>query len=318
MDNQQLTTDNELILKNLKVPVIVGPTASGKTALAIRIAQEFGYEIISADSRQLVKEMNIGTAKPTVAEQALAPHHFIDVIEPTDDLYNSYQYGIQVREKLLELHNAGKKGLIVGGSGLYIQSAVHGFFEDLEISDKDKACFRYLINKFSTNDNYKKLLIIDPDYAASVPAGNRQRVNRALEVFFFTGIRMTDWQNDHQAEHFFQPVYIGLTPPREILYERINHRVEVMLAEGLVEEVKQLAEKYGSDLKILHKTIGYTEVLDFLAEKSDIAMMVDKIQTNSRHYAKRQLTWFKRIKEVNWFENSEDAQIMDFLREQLW
>ncbi len=110
MDNQQLTTDNELILKNLKVPVIVGPTASGKTALAIRIAQEFGYEIISADSRQLVKEMNIGTAKPTVAEQALAPHHFIDVIEPTDDLYNSYQYGIQVREKLLELHNAGKKG----------------------------------------------------------------------------------------------------------------------------------------------------------------------------------------------------------------
>lgn len=312
-----MTTDNELILKNLKVPVIVGPTASGKTALAIKIAQEFGFEIISADSRQLVKEMNIGTAKPTAAEQASAPHHFIDIIEPIDDLYNSFQYGIQVREKLLELHQSGKKALIVGGSGLYIQSAIHGFFEDLEISDKDKACFRYLINRFSPDENYKKLLIIDPDYAATVPAGNRQRVNRALEVFFFTGIRMSDWQKDHQPEQFFQPVYIGLTPPREILYERINHRVEVMLADGLVEEVKQLAEKYGSDLKRLHKTIGYSEVIDFLAEKSDIATMVDKIQTNSRHYAKRQLTWFKRIKEVKWFEDAGDNGVLDFLRGQL-
>ena len=178
-------------ISELKIPVICGPTAAGKTSVALRLAEESGYEIVSADSRQMVKEMNIGTAKPTADELKRAVHHFIDIIDPDNEIYNSYMYGNEVRILLEKLYSEGKKALICGGSGLYIQSAVHGFFEDLGIDDTEKLEYRREIEAENIADLYERLKLIDPEYAHSIPSANKQRIYRALEVHHFTGRKIS-------------------------------------------------------------------------------------------------------------------------------
>ncbi len=288
-------------ISNLKIPVVCGPTAAGKTAVALELAQEHGYEIISADSRQMVKHMNIGTAKPTQEEQKLAPHHFIDIIEPEDEIYNSYMYGNEVRELLSELYSDGKKALICGGSGLYIHSAVQGFFEDLGIDDSEKFDYRKILERTPLSELYERLKSTDPEYAALTPATQKQRIHRALEVFHFTGRKISELHSEHRPEQYFQPEYIFICPEREILFERINSRVLNMVEAGLIDEVEELAAKYGADLKRFKKTIGYREVIEYL--KGDITKdrMIELIQTHTRQFAKRQITWFKRIAEIKNF-----------------
>lgn len=301
-------------LTNIKIPIIVGPTAIGKTSLSLLIAEKFESEIISADSRQMVREMTIGTAKPTTEELSQVKHHFIDIIKPTDNIYNSYIYGNEVRDKLTELYSASKKAIICGGSGLYIQSAVHGFFDDLGIDDVEKLEYRKELEQLPIEECYSMLQKADPDYAEKTPPGQRQRIHRALEVFHFTGMKLSELHKEHQEKRFFQPIYIGLNLEREKLYERINSRVLTMIDEGLIEEVESLANKYGPALKRLQKTIGYKEVVEFLNGSISKDNMIEEIQKNTRHFSKRQVTWFKRIPEMNWFEPGQVDEIVDYLK----
>jgi len=300
------------VLKNKIIPIIVGPTAVGKTNISIELALEFGYEIISADSRQIVKEMNIGTAKPNRIELAKVKHHFIDIVEPEDDIYNSYIFGNEVREKMENLISVGKKSLIVGGSGLYIQSTADGFFDDLGIDDKLKLEYRKVIEKEDLIKLYEKLKEIDPEYANSIHPTNKQRIYRSLEVYHFTKKKITDLHREHEIKKknnpypFFKPLYIGLNLERELLYKRINDRVLVMVEDGLIKEVEFLIEKYGKDIKRIQKTIGYKEVVDFLDGVLSKDEMINKIQQNSRRFAKRQITWFKRLNNIEWFNPLND------------
>ena len=299
-------------ISKLKIPVICGPTAAGKSALALELALEYGFEIISADSRQMVRGMDIGTAKPTKDEQELAPHHFIDTVEPDDEIYNSYMYGNEVRDLLSKLYSEGKKALICGGSGLYIHSAVQGFFEDLGIDDSEKFEYRKILERTPLSECYEKLKSVDPGYAEITPPTQKQRIHRALEVFHFTGRKISELHSEHQPEKFFQPIYIGINSEREKLFERINSRVIKMVDSGLIGEVEYLVGKYGSELKRFKKTIGYKEVVEHL--KGDITkdLMIELIQTNTRHFAKRQITWFKRIPGMQWFGPGQLAEIKTF------
>jgi len=306
-----------LNLKNIKIPVIVGPTAVGKTSISLILAEKFNSEIISADSRQMVREMTIGTAKPTAKELLQAKHHFVDIIEPTDNIYNSYIYGNEVREKLENIYSGGKNAILCGGSGLYIQSAVHGFFDDLGIDDVEKLEYRKELEALSIEECYTILQKADPDYAAKTPPGQRQRIHRALEVFHFTGKKLSELHKEHREKKFFQPIYTGLNLDREVLYERINSRVLTMIDKGLIGEVEFLTNKYGSALKRLRKTIGYKEVVEFLNNSISKDAMIEEIQKNTRHFAKRQITWFKRIKEIKWFEPDQVDDIKEYIRNEL-
>ncbi len=300
-------------ISKLKIPVICGPTAAGKTSVALRLAEKYGYEIISADSRQMVREMNIGTAKPNLEELSRAQHHFIDIIDPDNEIYNSYVYGNEVRNLLSKIYSEGKKALICGGSGLYIQSAVHGFFEDLGIDDSEKLEYRKEIESIETGKLHEQLKIIDPDYAQIIPSTNKQRIYRALEVYHFTGRKISELHSGHQPDQFFQPVYLGINFEREKLYKAINDRVLMMIEAGLIEEVERLANKYGSGLKRFKKTIGYKEVIEFLNGNIDKDTMIDEIQKNTRHFAKRQITWFKRNEGMNWFDPGQINEIQSLL-----
>jgi tRNA dimethylallyltransferase len=305
---------NTFDISNLKIPVICGPTAAGKSAIALRLAAEHGYEIISADSRQMVKGMDIGTAKPTPDEQKLAPHHFIDIVEPDDEIYNSYMFGNEVRSLLEKLYSEGKKALICGGSGLYIHSAVHGFFEDLGIDDSEKFEYRKILERTPLAELYEKLRSADPEYAAVTPPAQKQRIHRALEIFHFTGRKISELHSSHQPEKFFHPLYIGINSEREKLFEKINSRVLKMVETGLISEVEHLVSKYGPDLKRFKKTIGYKEVVEFINGGITKDRMIELISTNTRHFAKRQITWFKRIEGMNWFESDDFPEIEAIFR----
>ena len=300
-------------ISKLKIPVICGPTAAGKTSVALGLAEKFGYEIISADSRQMVREMNIGTAKPTLEELSRAQHYFIDIIDPDNEIYNSYIYGNEVRKLLSRIYSEGKKALICGGSGLYIQSAVHGFFEDLGIDDTEKLEYRKEIESVELGILFEKLKKFDPEYAQSIPPTNKQRIYRAMEVYHFTGRKISELHSGHHPDQFFKPVYIGINSEREKLYKAINDRVLKMIEAGLIQEVEQLANKYGFDLKRFKKTIGYKEVIEFLNGNIDKDKMTDEIQKNTRHFAKRQITWFKRIEGIAWFEAGQVDYIQSLI-----
>lgn len=289
-------------LEDLTIPVITGPTASGKTSLSIKLAKKFNAEIISADSRQMVKEMNIGTAKVTPEEAEGIPHHFIDIIPPTDEIYNSYYFGLEARERIMEIRSRGKNVLIVGGSGLYIQSLVKGFFDDFVASDQEKLDYRKILEAKSLAECAKELELIDPECALK-NKGNKQRIHRGLEVFHFTGKTMTELQKKHQDHYFFQPYYLGVWHEREVLYERVNQRVDIMINEGLIEEVEFLISKYGADLKKLQKTVGYKEIIDYLTAKCSLEEAVTELKKNTRHFAKKQLTWFKKYSDMHWLNN---------------
>ncbi|MBN1967811.1 MAG: tRNA (adenosine(37)-N6)-dimethylallyltransferase MiaA [Candidatus Delongbacteria bacterium] len=291
-----------LDLTKYKIPIIAGATASGKTAISVELAEKFGFEIISADSRQFFKEMDIGTAKPTARETKGIPHHFIDFLPVTDEMYNSWQFGEEARLVISQIIIRGNYPLIVGGSGLYIQSLVHGFFDDLGISDEEKRLFRIEIEKKDLNLCYDELVRIDPDYAYSIPNSNKQRIHRALEVFYLSGEKMSELHKKHMESTFFKPLYLGLEWEREVLYDRINSRVDQMMEDGLLDEIKQIIDKYGYDLKRLNKTIGYREFIPFLRNECTLEDSVNEVKKLTRHFAKRQITWFKRLDNFRWLK----------------
>lgn len=297
---------------------IVGPTAIGKTALSIKLAQHFGCEIISCDSRQFFKEMTIGTAVPNKEELAGAPHHFIQ----NKSIFENYSVGDFENDALHKLEELFKKNniqIMVGGSGLYVDAVLKGFddFPDIDSSVRDEINRNY--DKLGIEFLQENLKKLDPDYFTKIEKENPQtlqnpqRMKRFVEVCIGSGKPYSSFIGKRKNQRNFTPILIGLEADREIMYERINKRVDIMIEEGLLEEAKKLYPN--KELNAL-QTVGYRELFDFFDDKLTLAEAIEQIKTNTRRFAKRQMTWFKRTENTNWFDFKTDSnEIINFIEE---
>lgn len=293
--------------------VVVGPTAIGKTSLAITLAKHYQTEIISADSRQFFREMSIGTAKPSDEELAAAPHHFINSHSVTQ-LFSTGDFEVEALaliEKLFAAHNVL---IMVGGSGLYINAICNGLDEMPEIDLNIREQLNQQFADEGIDAIRTQLAALDPEYFAKVDQSNPQRMIRGLEVVLSTGQKLSSFLTSNKKERPFNIIKIGLNTDREKLYNQINHRVHLMIGNGLVEEVKSL-EDY-KELNAL-KTVGYSEIFDYLDGKTDLPTAIDKIKQNTRRFAKRQLTWFRKDTETVWFEPNESGKVLNFLKRKI-
>jgi len=301
------------MMKQKTLIVIVGPTAIGKTALAIDIAQHFQTEIISADSRQFFKEMSIGTAKPSAEELARAQHHFIN----SHSIHDEVSVGSFEKEAILllnQLYNKHAILIMAGGSGLYINAVLYGFDElpTIEDSIREKLNHRLVQDGLATLQ--EELKSVDPLYYAEVDIHNPQRVIRALEVFYSSGKPFSSFRKGALQSRDFKTILIGLNTEREELYQRINLRVDLMLKEGLINEVKSLqAYKHLNSLN----TVGYSEIFKALDGETSIEQAVNLIKQNTRRFAKRQLTWFRKLEGINWFKPDEKEKIISFIKKEM-
>ncbi len=293
--------------------VIAGPTAIGKTALAIELAQYFKTEIISADSRQFYQEMSIGTAKPSSQELAQAKHHFVNSHSVTDD----FNVGDFEKEAIVILENIFKHNdvaIMVGGSGLYINAVLYGFDELPKASEELREQLNQRLISEGIEPLQKELETLDPNYYAEVDIHNPQRIIRALEVCLSTGKTFSSFRNKQAKQRDFNIILIGLNTDREVLYQRINHRVDLMIKEGLVKEVKSLqAHQYLNALK----TVGYSEIFRHLNKEWTLEQAIEKLKQNTRNFAKRQITWFKKNDGIVWFEPKEAQKVISFINEKL-
>jgi len=277
---------------------IVGPTAVGKTALSIQVAEKLHTEIVSADSRQFYREMEIGTAKPTAEELKKVTHHFINTLYIDDD-YSVGNYEIDALQCLEELFKTHDNVLLTGGSGLFVKAVCDGLDKLPSGSKEIREHYENLFKEKGLEPLQIELLDKDRNYFDTVDKQNPRRLIRALEVINLTGKPYSEFRKRKPAERNFGVVKIGLNMDKEILRKRIDQRVDNMLAAGWLEECKKLYPyRHLNSLK----TVGYTELFDFIEGKTDWETTVTNIKTNTWHYAKRQLTWFKKDKEVKWFE----------------
>lgn len=290
-----------------RIPFIIGPTASGKTALSVELASRLSAEIISADSRQIYQRMDIGTAKPEPAILANIPHHFIDRIDPTT-LYSAGEWGRDALPVIERLLAEGKRIIIVGGSGFYIKALVDGFFDqpDLDKNEMLRVREQYQTMRLSTLRH--RLKQIDPLSAERIQPNDRQRTIRALEIHEMTGQKLSDLQKmSADIDLPFEPVYFGIDFPREQLYERISQRTDQMILDGLIEEVEMLiSDGYDHELNAF-QTVGYREIFPYLQGRVGLYDTVNLIKQNTRRYAKRQLTWFRNMENVNWLDGLRPA-----------
>ncbi len=285
------------------VPILVGPTAVGKTAVAVALARRLDAAIISADSRQVYKRMDIGTAKPDRQTLTEIPHHLIDFLE-IPEAYSAGRWGEAARKIIDERITAGRQPLVVGGSGFYIRALVDGFFEEPPHDKREALKLREELDKMRLSTLRRQLKEADPVSAERIPGNDRQRTTRALEVFTLTGRRLSDLQDQMTAadQLSFKPVFFGLDMPRDLLYERINKRVERMILTGLIEEVEHLiSDDYDPECNAL-QTVGYQEVFPYLQGRLGLYEIMQLIQKNTRHYAKRQLTWFRNDARIQWLD----------------
>ena len=270
--------------------VIIGPTGVGKTKLSIELAQKLNAEIINGDSVAVYKRLNIGSAKPTLEEQQAVPHHLIDIESPEEE-YSVYDYQQDVRKKIAEITGRGKRVIIVGGTGLYIKAAL----------------YNYVFTKGTTNNNYDELTneeilekIREYDKQITIHPNNRKRLVRTLNKY------ENKEEITTEKDKCLYPVYIvGLTAPRDIIYDRINKRVEKMVEEGLVDEVVSLKDAYQNS-RVLSSAIGYKEFIPYLFEDECLEDVIKRIQLDSRHYAKRQYTFFNHQFETHWYDVNFD------------
>jgi tRNA dimethylallyltransferase len=285
------------VAKQRVIPIICGPTASGKTDLALALAAQFPVEIISADSRQLVRHLNIGTAKPTAEDQARVPFHLIDLIEP-GDRYSAYRFIVDAESAINDILARDRYPILVGGTGLYLRALTEGV---VEIEQSDVAIREQLERQMETlgpEIMHARLNEVDPPEAARTHANNRVRVIRALEIYLRTGIprsRLRGVASHRKSDHAY--AWFCLMPDRALLYERINRRVDAMMQAGLLAELERLIQAGMIDRVRAARIIGYHELLDYLDGRVSLAEAVSIIKQNSRRYAKRQMTWFR--KQVN-------------------
>ncbi|MCU0641000.1 MAG: tRNA (adenosine(37)-N6)-dimethylallyltransferase MiaA [Candidatus Margulisbacteria bacterium] len=294
----------------MRTLVLLGPTAVGKTSLAIELAKELSGEIISADSMQVYRGMDIGTAKPSIEERQGIPHHLIDVRNP-DEEWTVSDFVEESQKLKVKIQNNGKLPIIVGGTGLYLWSLLEGFSFPLTPADP---ALRTKLEQQGSSILYSQLGKVDPASTAKIHANDKKRIIRALEVFELTGKPISELQErrtesvERRTEGY---LLIGLDLPRPELYARINERVDQMMLAGLVDEVKGLlANGYDKALNSF-QALGYKEVVDYLAGRWDHRTMVEEVKKRTRHFARRQMTWFRRFPDARWFPPDAKSAIIE-------
>ena len=285
------------------VLVIIGPTAVGKTKLSIEMAKRYNGEIISGDSMQIYRGMDVGTAKITKEEMEDIPHHLIDIKEPFES-FSVAEFQELVRAKIAEIAKKGKLPIIVGGTGLYIQSVIYDYqFSDVSGDEAYRLQLEERVKEIGNEALHEELKEIDPGSAAQIHPNNVRRVIRALEIYHLTGKTMQEYQSHQQPDLLYNTAIVGLTMDRDQLYERINLRVNMMMDEGLLPEVKALYQQGLRECQSI-QAIGYKEIYEYLDGKVTLNEAVENLKQNSRRYAKRQLTWFRNKMKVEWFDMS--------------
>lgn len=293
-------------LDKVKIIAVVGPTAVGKTALGIELAKRFNGEIISGDSQQVYRHLDIGTAKATLEEQAEAPHHLIDVRE-VDEAYSAYDFVKEASATIEDITSRGKLPIIVGGTGLYLQSLLEGYHLGGQVNQEEVLAYRQELEQLADAVLFDKIAEQDIE----IPELNRRRAIRALELATFG-------QDLENKETPYDALLIGLNDDRQVLYERINHRVDVMVEKGLLDEAKWLYDNH-RDVQAA-RAIGYKELFPYFAGQASLEESVDKLKQNTRRFAKRQLTWFRNRMAVSFYMVSEsdvkkqiNKAVQDFL-----
>ncbi len=292
-----------------KVIVICGPTASGKTALSIELAKRINGEVVSADSMQIYDEMSIGTAKPDEEEMQGIKHYLIGNVSPTTR-YSVSDYKSDAMNAIEEIINKNKMPIVVGGTGLYVNSLIYGIDYPEVKTDLE---YREELEKIAKKDGlkhlYEKAMQIDSEAAKNISENDKKRIIRILEIYKETGKTKTQLEIESRKNGVpYDYRVFAINMPREILYDRINRRVDIMIERGLIDEVKQLYEKYGEELRTAVQGIGYKEVIDYLNGVYSKEEMVEKIKIETRRYAKRQLTWFRKIQDIIWIDGLNDIQ----------
>jgi len=288
--------------------VIVGPTASGKTFLALEIARCTPAEIISADSRQVYQLLTIGTAKPTLDELKEVKHYFVDKILP-DQFFSAGEFGVDGRKIIDKIVEREKLPIVVGGTGLYVRSLVDGLFSGPGRKEDIREELEARLESEGAKALLAQLRRVDPEAAARMLPSNQRRIIRALEVYYATGKPISQHHGEHEKKKFFNPVFVGLQWERKKLYDRINYRVDRMLAAGFLDEVKGLLSHGYDDRHKSLQTVGYKEAFAFLRKEVSYERMVELMKQNTRRFAKRQLTWFRKDARIRWFDIEEEGEI---------
>ena len=279
-----------------KLIAITGPSSSGKTKLAVQLAKTLNGEVISVDSRQIYKELDIGSAKPTMEERQGIKHHLLDIVDITEE-YTAADFCDDARLVIKDILSRGKLPVLAGGTGLYFRILLQDFELPRVAPDKE---LREKLEKQSSEELYKRLTELDFELSQKIHPNNKIKIIRALEVCITLGIPMSKAQKKKEAE--FNTIWLGLnSEDREFLYDRINKRTDIMFKQGLLKEAENLFNKYGEN-KILTGTIGYQELLPYIKGESDFETASNLLKQNTSSYAKRQISWFKANKEINWFD----------------
>ena len=292
-----------------KVVVICGPTASGKTALSIELAKRINGEIVSADSMQIYDEMNIGTAKPDQEEMQGIKHYLIGNIKPTKR-YSVSEFKKDAISAIKEIISKGKMPIVVGGTGLYVNSLVYGIdYPEIQTNLEYRKELEKIVEEKGLQYLFEKAVEIDKEAMKNISPNDKKRILRVLEIYKETGKTKTELERESRKNGIpYDYKIFAINMPREILYDRINRRVDIMIEKGLIDEVSSLYEKYGESLLTSMQAIGYKEVVEFLKGNCTKEEMIEKIKMETRRYAKRQLTWFRKIENIQWLDRLNDIQ----------
>lgn len=295
-------------ISKYSLPIICGPTAVGKTASAIAIAKEFDGEIISTDSRQFFKGIDIGTAKPTIAEMAAAPHHFIDSLS-IEEGYTAGKFETDALNRIAEIHGRNKVPILTGGSGMYIKAVVEGL-DPLPADAGVRGEIQSFYEQNGLEALQNRLNKLDPAYYHKIDQQNHIRLIRAIEIAELSGKKIDELQSNEAKDRPFTPIFIGLELPRQQLYEQIDKRVDKMIEAGLLDEARAVLKF--KNFQAL-QTVGYKELFPYFEGKYDLDRAIELIKRNTRRYAKRQLTWLRKNEAINWFESNDYQSIISFL-----
>lgn len=297
----------------MKILTIVGPTAVGKTEIAVKIARRISGEIISADSRQIYKYLDIGTAKPTVEQRRQTTFHLVGFVEPAED-YSCGQFARDAQQKISEIREKNKNPIVCGGTGLYIKALFHPLDQLPQSNAQTKARIREMMQKHGVEYLYKRLRRIDPEWAKMIQPQDKQRIMRGIEVFEITGQPLSKMLGKAGKKRIILPYYIGVNLPRDALYARINSRFDHMINAGLVQETESLLRKGFSPESSALRTIGYREIVGYLHGLWSLETAIETAKRRTRNYAKRQITWFKKMPDIQWHDPGESETVEQILK----
>ncbi len=296
------------------VLILSSPTASGKSQTALHVASELPVEIISADSRQIYKYMDIGTAKPEIQDLRAVPHHFVDMLEP-DKIWNAGKYARESRRKIDEIFKQDRIPFVVGGTGLYIKAMVDGIIDVPEVDDELRQRIAARFEKDGLKKLVEELRRIDPGGAELIDLKNPRRVMRALEIYYMTGMTRGELEQKSNDPLPYKVLWFGLEWDRGVLYNRIDRRVDKMIENGLIDEVQTLLEQGYSKFSQSLQSVGYAETIEYHEGRINREELIDRIKQNTRRFAKRQMTWFGKEKRIRWITVRSDDDLKTAARE---